>query len=231
MYLDSNSFRISASNGTPIDITGSMTQQPKISVSNWIGSVVRTGLFDDSNGLFFEYDGQTFFVVRRNSTLQLAGTISVTPNSFQITGSGTRFSQQLKCGDLVSIRGMTYTISSITNDTILTIVPAYRGVRSYSSLRMSLIGETKIPQSKFNLDRLDGTGPSGYLLDVTKMQMMAIQYSWYGAGFVDFGCRGPNGDYIWAHRIKNNNVNDEAYMRTGNLPPDMRLPITDKFLH
>lgn len=216
--ISSNSFRVSASNGTPIDITGSMSQQPKISVSNWIGSVVRAGLFDDSNGLFFEYDGQTFFTVRRNSTLQLAGTISITPNSFQITGSGTRFTQQLKCGDLVSIRGMTYTISSISSDSILTIVPAYRGVRSYTSIRMSLVNETKIPQNKFNLDRLDGTGPSGYLLDITKMQMLAIQYSWYGAGFVDFGCRGPNGDYIWAHRIKNNNVNDEAYMRTGNLP-------------
>ena len=30
--------------------------------------------------------------------------------------------------------------------------------------------------------------------------------------------RGPAGEFITVHRMKNNNVNDEAYMRSGNLP-------------
>jgi hypothetical protein len=124
--LTSNSFRVSSSNGTPTDITGSLSIQPKISVTNWIGADVRAGLFDDSNGMYFEYDGNTLSVNRRTSTLQLAGTISVTPNSFQITGSGTRFSQQLKTGDSVNIRGMLYTVSSIFSDNLMTIVPAYK---------------------------------------------------------------------------------------------------------
>jgi hypothetical protein len=47
---------------------------------------------------------------------------------------------------------------------------------------------------------------------------MGIQYSWYGAGYVDFMCRGSDGHWVMAHRFKNNNVNDEAYMRSGNLP-------------
>ena len=216
--LNNNSFRISSSNGTPTDVTGSLSLQPKISVTNWIGANVRAGLFDDSNGMYFEYDGNTLSVNRRTSTLQLAGTISVTPNSFQITGSGTRFSQQLKTGDSVNIRGMLYIISSIFSDNLMTIVPAYKGVRPFNSLKMSLISDLKIPQSQFNIDKLDGTGPSGYVLDISKMQMMALQYSWYGAGYIDFGCRGPIGDYIWCHRIKNNNVNSEAFMRSGNLP-------------
>jgi hypothetical protein len=50
------------------------------------------------------------------------------------------------------------------------------------------------------------------------MQMMGIQYTWYGAGFADFMCRGADGNWVFAHRIKNNNVNNEAYMRSGNLP-------------
>jgi hypothetical protein len=50
------------------------------------------------------------------------------------------------------------------------------------------------------------------------MQMLMIQYTWYGAGFVDFGVRGPLGNYIFCHRFMNNNLNYEAYMRTGNLP-------------
>lgn len=216
--LNSNAFRISASNNTPVDITGSMSLQPKVSVTNWIGAEVKAGLFDDSNGMYFAYDGNVLSVNRRTSTLQLAGTVSVTPNSFEITGSGTRFTQQLKIGDSVNIRGMLYTVSSISNNTIMTVTPAYRGVRSFNSLKMSLVSELKIPQSEFNIDKLDGTGPSGYTIDMSKMQMLTLQYSWYGAGFIDFGCRGAMGDYIWCHRIKNNNVNTEAFMRSGNLP-------------
>ena len=48
--------------------------------------------------------------------------------------------------------------------------------------------------------------------------MMGIQYTWYGAGFADFMCRGADGNWVFAHRFKNNNVNNEAYMRSGNLP-------------
>jgi hypothetical protein len=50
------------------------------------------------------------------------------------------------------------------------------------------------------------------------MQMLMIEYSWYGAGYVQFGVRGQNGEFIMAHRIPNNNRNNEAYMRSGNLP-------------
>jgi hypothetical protein len=50
------------------------------------------------------------------------------------------------------------------------------------------------------------------------MQMFYVDYSWYGAGFVRWGVRGPDGNIIYVHKIANNNVNPEAYMRSGNLP-------------
>jgi hypothetical protein len=50
------------------------------------------------------------------------------------------------------------------------------------------------------------------------MQMIGFQYTWYGAGFIDWMLRGPNGDYLFVHRLKNNNRNTEAFMRSGNLP-------------
>jgi hypothetical protein len=56
--------------------------------------------------------------------------------------------------------------------------------------------------------------------------MLGIQYTWYGAGFVDFMIRGVTGDWVYVHRFKNNNVNDEAYMRTGNMP--VRYEITNE---
>ena len=45
-----------------------------------------------------------------------------------------------------------------------------------------------------------------------------MDYSWYGAGFIRWGFRGLNGDVIYCHKLPNNNVNYEAYMRSGNLP-------------
>lgn len=78
--------------------------------------------------------------------------------------------------------------------------------------------ETRVPQSQFNRDKIDGTGPSKYIVNLTKMQMIGLQYTWYGAGFVDFMIRGLDGNWVYVHRFINNNVNDEAYMRTGNMP-------------
>jgi hypothetical protein len=55
-------------------------------------------------------------------------------------------------------------------------------------------------------------------MNLQKMQMVGIQYTWYGAGFVDYMVRAIDGKMIMLHRSKGNNINDEAYMRTGNLP-------------
>jgi len=37
-----------------------------------------------------------------------------------------------------------------------------------------------IPQSSFNIDVLDGTGPSGYNADPTKAQLYRLSYTWHG---------------------------------------------------
>jgi hypothetical protein len=99
----------------------------------------------------------------------------------------------------------------------LTISPSYRGA-TVSNATVSEVVDLKIPQSQWNLDKMDGTGPSGYNLDLSKMQMFYIDYSWYGAGFVRWGFRAQNGDVAYCHKLPNNNVNTEAYMRSGNLP-------------
>jgi hypothetical protein len=50
------------------------------------------------------------------------------------------------------------------------------------------------------------------------MQMFYCDYTWYGAGAIRFGFKDNRGQVIYCHRIPNNNVNTEAYMRSGNLP-------------
>jgi len=192
-----------------------------VSVVGWNGAINRLGIFDLQNGLFFEFDGQTLYAVRRSSTFQLSGKVTATNGSNTITQTGadfpTNFSNQLSVGDFIVIRGQSYQVQTIASDTSMTITPSYRGATANYAI-VSKTVDTKIPQSQWNLDPCDGTGPSGYNLDLSKMQMFYIDYSWYGAGFVRWGIRASDGDVTYVHKQPNNNINYEAYMRSGNLP-------------
>jgi hypothetical protein len=190
----------------------------KLSLFLWSGAVVRSGPYDDQNGIFWQYDGKYMGVGRRTSTFQIAGTSAINANSNTVTGTNTRFLDQLKTGDRITIRGMTHVVTNITSQTAMSVSPDFRGVNNVSGVSVCKIQDLIIPQTEWNLDKCDGTGPSGYILDPTKMQMIGIQFSWYGAGFIDWMLRGPDGNYLFVHRLKGNNLNTEAYMRTGNAP-------------
>ena len=190
----------------------------QMSVVSWHGATVRSGIFDDQNGIFWEFDGTQISVVQRTGTRQLAGTVALSVDTNLVTGTNTRFLDQLKAGDRIIVKGMTHVVSHVNSQTECTIAPDWRGVVDITGAKLNLIVDKKTKQSDFNLDTLDGNGPSGYDIDVAKMQMIGIQYSWYGAGFIDFMLRGADGNFIYAHRMRNSNVNTEAFMRSGNLP-------------
>jgi len=230
-----DSFNIVIANNSAVTTAGTsliLGDQPRFIVSGWHGSSVRVGTFDDQNGLFWEFDGQTLWVVKRSSTFQLSGLAYCTLNTQLLIGVGTRFGQQLKVGDKFILRGMTHIVTSILGDTQLTFNPPYRGsatIPTAQPVTVCKIKEVRVPQSQFNRDTIDGKGASGYSIDLTKMQMMGLQYTWYGAGFIDFMVRGADGNFVFAHRFKQNNINDEAYMRTGNMP--VRYEIANETLH
>ena len=199
--------------------TPTLGQQPRINVTGWHGASIRAGIFDDQNGLFWENNGITVNAVQRSSTFQVAGLVSVGAGSNLVTGDGNcRFQDQLNNGDLLVIKGMSHTVTSIIDNNRMTIVPAFRGVSNQNRVRTALRNELRVRQADFNIDPLDGTGASGFTLDSSKMQMYGIEYSWYGAGYVQWMIRGQDGKFIMAHRRPNNNLNNEAYMRSGNLP-------------
>lgn len=205
--------------GTLGSTTPVLAQQPRINVTAWQGSSIRAGLFDDQNGLFWENDGITVNAVQRSSTFQTAGLVSVSVGSNLVTGDGNcRFQDQLNVGDLVVIRGMSHSVASIANNNRMTVVPTFRGVANQTRVKMALRNELRVRQPDFNIDPLNGTGASGFTFDSSKMQMYALEYSWYGAGTVIWMIRGQDGRFVHAHRRPNNNLNNEAYMRSGNLP-------------
>ncbi len=196
---------------------------------NSYGTKLEIGMMDQQNGIFFRWASGNLSVIRRTSTFQLSGRVSVANGSTLVSsytasnGQGTKFSKQLKPGDYVVIRGSSYRVDGIISDTQLVIFPDYRGpndsgANAAENMIVTKTVETEWNQSDWNIDRCDGTGKSGYTLDPTKMQMFYMDYSWYGAGFVRWGFRALDGDIIYAHKIPNNNQNTEAYMRSGNLP-------------
>jgi hypothetical protein len=203
---------------TLANVYGSITTAAQMSIVGWHGATVRAGTFDDQNGMFWEYDGTELAVGKRSSTLQLSGISTINRDSNTLTGTNTRFRDQVKAGDRIVIKGMTHVVSGVQSQTLLTVTPDYRGAVNAVQSKVCLVQDLIIKQSDFNLDRLDGTGPSGYNLDISKMQMIGMQWSWYGAGFIDYMLRGADGNYVFAHRIRNSNTNTEAYMRTGNMP-------------
>jgi len=215
--VDARRFRVRA--GVVLSsLTGTLGVDAKLVLKRWHGASVKIGAFDEQNGLFYQYDGQEMSLVKRSSTNQLTGTVAINTDSNLVTGTGTRFQDQLKVGDKVVIRGMSHIVTGITSQTSMTMAPDWRGANSITGARMAITEDTYIPQREWNLDPIDGNGPSGYNILPWRMQMLGMQYSWYAAGFIEWMLRGADGKFVFLHRLRNSNVNTEAYMRTANLP-------------
>jgi len=77
--------------------------------------------------------------------------------------------------------------------------------------------DTEISQSAWNGDKLDGTGASGYSLNVDKACILFTDYEWLGMGAVRVGFV-IDGKFITAHTFYNANDLTTVYMQTANLP-------------
>ena len=75
----------------------------------------------------------------------------------------------------------------------------------------------RIVQTDWNKDKCDGTGDSGFALDITKTQIVFIDFQWLGVGRVRCGFV-HNGQMIIAHEFYNSNVLPTVYMSNPNLP-------------
>ena len=301
--VDQTTFRFTASN--PIVETRAFGF-PQFYVREWQNGAVRSGMFDFQNGMFYEFDGVKLYAVRRSSTQQMAGTVSVLQGSERVFGTNTKFTAQITAGDFIVLRGQTYKVSEVESDTRISIRPEYKGSsgtekefdpssqinlaedrfdiinhgftnklpvvynsidgevigglvngRTYyvdlinnnqfklladpdavSSVTLSSVGttnvhtfvpaksgiivtktvDTRIPQEDWSIDPCDGSGPTGYNLDLSKIQMIYMDYSWYGAGKIRFGFKTTNGQVQYTHEFVHNNNLYESYFRSGNLP-------------
>lgn len=81
----------------------------------------------------------------------------------------------------------------------------------------TLNGSQVVSQNFWNLDRLNGSGPSGITLDLTETQILVIDFQALYVGRVRFGFD-IGGEIIYAHEFLNANSLRYPYIATANLP-------------
>ena len=107
------------------------------------------------------------------------------------------------------------------NDGVFLELNSVTGAPVYSIVTRSSVGGSlstnTVSQANWNLDPLDGTGPSGKALSADSAIILCIDFEWLGVGQVrigfDFG-----GETVYAHRFAHSNAVTAVYMRTPNLP-------------
>jgi len=92
------------------------------------------------------------------------------------------------------------------------------------SLVTGIVTESVVNQSAWNVDKMDGTGPSGVVLDLTKAQILFMDIEWLGEGTVRLGFV-IDGNFILCHRFNHANYITSTYITTASLP--LRYEITN----
>jgi hypothetical protein len=85
------------------------------------------------------------------------------------------------------------------------------------SLVTGSVVETPVLQADWNGDKLNGTGPSGLTLDLTKAQIYWMDLEWLGVGSVRMGFV-INGQFIVCHTFNHANIIASTYITTASLP-------------
>lgn len=87
------------------------------------------------------------------------------------------------------------------------------------------VQNNRIAQADWNVDKLDGLGPSRLTLDISKAQIMFVDLEWLGLGTVRCGFV-INGQYIHTHSFHHANITEGTYITTACLP--LRYEIKNK---
>lgn len=77
--------------------------------------------------------------------------------------------------------------------------------------------DTKVVQDDWNLDKLDGTGTSGFTFNCSQAHILIVDFEWLGVGRVRMGFV-IDGQIIYVHAFNHANVVTSVYMTSPNLP-------------
>ncbi len=87
-----------------------------------------------------------------------------------------------------------------------------------------VVVNTPVVQANWNVDPMNGSGPSGITLDLTKAQILYMDLEWLGVGTVRIGFV-INGEFYVCHKFHHANLITSTYITTASLP--LRYEITN----
>jgi hypothetical protein len=133
-------------------------------------------------------------------------------------GSSNLYKLTVACGDVGKPNNIRRWGAADTNDGLFFEL---NGTTLKVVVRSSVTGgviDDSINQSNWNKDKLDGTGQSGFNINITNVNVYWLDYQWLGGGRVRFGVYTPDGSRIVAHQFEHAGQLNLPYMRTGTLP-------------
>ena len=80
-----------------------------------------------------------------------------------------------------------------------------------------VVVNTPVAQASWNVDKMDGSGPSGVTLDLTKAQILFMDLEWLGVGTVRIGFV-IDGNFYVCHKFQHANIITSTYITTASLP-------------
>jgi hypothetical protein len=86
------------------------------------------------------------------------------------------------------------------------------------------VANTPVAQASWNVDPMDGSGPSGITLNLEKAQILFMDLEWLGVGTVRMGFV-IDGNFYVCHRFNHANLITSTYITTASLP--IRYEITN----
>lgn len=203
-------------------------------------TIQRAGLFAQEQGLFIGNEGTNFGVTRQNggkahiyrldittgaggtetATVQLNGT---NYNINLVAGTDVSTASQIEASSSAFLGG--YTIQAVSSSVFFsgTSLGNRTGAVSFSSATaagsVSTIqsGSANVlsftSQSEFSIDTLDGNGPSGMVLDTTKINVYQINFRWLGVGEIRYAIENQDsGDMIFFHHEHFTNQNEVPHL-------------------
>jgi len=87
-----------------------------------------------------------------------------------------------------------------------------------------IVTESVVNQSAWNVDPMNGNGPSGIVLDIAKAQILFMDIEWLGLGTVRMGFV-IDGNFYVCHNFHHANLITSTYITTASLP--LRYEITN----
>jgi hypothetical protein len=169
-----------------------------------------------------------------------AGTITLNTNAplvdMTLTGAGTLVKQTRARGIYQASKSLLVYLTGVLNSGINATGVTSRigyfdaddgayfehqgGTGLFITIRSSGSGSVvnnSISQASWNVDKMDGTGPSGKTIDATKNQIFFLDFEWLGAGMVRSGFI-IEGKYCYAHKFFHSNLVNQPYMNSPNQP-------------